>query len=96
MKACPICNGFVVDNKCDLCGYIYNAPNDNIIRQWCTEMIEDTGGLDDFEYNEMATPTVRREIAVATWIIRCLGNSQNDKTKAVINAILERRENNER
>lgn len=70
---------------------------ENIILDFCMDAITGVGGLHDYEYYEMATPKagVDREIAVAVWIVKCLANDKSNKAQAVVDAIVERRQNRE-
>lgn len=62
------------------------------ISQWCRDVIQGPGGLQNFERNEMATPLVDRDVAIAMWVVRCLGNSERPETQAVVDAIVSRRQ----
>lgn len=61
------------------------------IEKYCNEIINGTGGLHDFEYYEMATSNVDRDVAVAIWAVKCLGNDPSPEARAVVDAIVERR-----
>mgnify|MGYP001577499286 CR=1 FL=1 len=78
MRTCPVCNnGLIETNTCDNCNYIYPAQFSTPTEQLCADLIEGVGGLDDFEYHEMAVMNYRRDIGVAMWVVRCIGNSPN-------------------
>lgn len=64
----------------------------NAIEGWCADIILGPGGLHDFERREMATANCDRDVAVAAWVVRCLGNDASAATRAVVDAIVERRE----
>ena len=61
------------------------------IMKWCEDIITGTGGLHDFERRELAVPKCDRDVAIAAWVIRCLGNGDNESGK-VVDAIVARRE----
>lgn len=63
------------------------------IAAYCEKIINGPAGLKAFEYHEMATPTVDRDVAVAAWVIRCLGNG-GEEAQQVVDAIVERRAGN--
>ena len=60
------------------------------IMAYCESIITGTGGLHDFEKYELAVPNCHRDVAIAAWVIRCLGNGGEDAGN-VVNAIVERR-----
>lgn len=66
-----------------------NALN---ISDWIHEIIDGVGGLHDFEYYEMATPTIPRDEAVAAWVLRCLANVKCEGSDLVLGAIQKRRD----
>ena len=59
------------------------------IAAWIVDRI---AGLYDFEYHELAVPTINRDEAVAAWIIRCLANPKCEGSADVLNSIVDRRE----
>lgn len=63
----------------------------SVIEQWCADIILGPGGLHDFERHEMATPSCDRDVAVAAWVVRCLGNDASAAAHAVVDAIVARR-----
>lgn len=62
------------------------------ITKWCSDIILGSGGLHDFEDHEMATPLVDRDVAIAMWVVRALGDSTSAETQAVVDAIVARRD----
>lgn len=63
-----------------------------VIRPWLNEMINGVGGWKSFERYEIVM-TNDRDLAIATFILRCLGNSNHPDTQAVIDAIVTKRKN---
>lgn len=61
------------------------------IYKFCEEIILGPGGLHSFEYHEVATPNVHRDVAVACWVIRCLANAKKPEAQAIIYEIIKRR-----
>lgn len=61
------------------------------LHQFCQDIITGTGGLHDFERDEFAIRNGEPDVAVAEWVIRCLGNNPDPKVDAVLEAIMERR-----
>jgi hypothetical protein len=87
MKTCPACNeGFIENGSCDNCSYVYPAQFTTTTEQLCADLIEGPGGLDDFEYYEMATMNYRRDIGVAMWVVRCIGNAPGSDLAQAIKA----------
>ncbi len=85
MNCCPVCNdGLLENNKCTHCGYVYCQQNTNLIKQACIDLLEGVGGLDDYEYHEMATMNTRREIGVAIWVVKCIGNNPDSELSKAI------------
>ncbi len=84
-RICPVCpesevNALMEKNEagldvCPACGYVYRQRFNSPIEQACADLIEGIGGLDDYETYEMAVMNCRREIGVAMWVIRCIGNN---------------------
>ena len=60
------------------------------IMAFCESIITGSGGLHDFEQHELAVSNCDRDVAVAAWVIRCLGNGGNDAGD-VVDAIVARR-----
>lgn len=67
------------------------SKQQSVIEGWCADIILGSGGLHDFERHEMATPNCDRDVAVAAWVVRCLGNGTSAETQAVVDAIVARR-----
>jgi hypothetical protein len=67
------------------------AELDTPIDDWLIGAIEGPGGLNDFEYYEMAVANCSDRLATAIWVIKCLGNNMDDETESVLQAVIERR-----
>lgn len=90
-RICPVCpeteiNALVKADTCPTCGYVYRRKVESPVEQACIDLIEGTGGLDDFEYYEMATMTTRREIGVVMWTVRCIANNPDGELAMQIKA----------
>lgn len=90
-KICPVCpeteiNTLMENDTCPTCGYVYRRKVESPVEQACIDLIEAAGGLDDYEYYEMATMTTRREIGVAMWVVRCIGNNPDSELAQQIKA----------
>lgn len=62
----------------------------NIV-EFSKKIIEGVGGLQDFEYYEIASPNYSRDVSAAIWTIKCLANPKCEGSEEVLSAILERR-----
>lgn len=62
------------------------------ISAWLHAIIDGPGGLHDFEARECASPVAGRDEAVAAWVVRCLANPHCEGSRAVLDAIIQRRE----
>ena len=67
------------------------AEEKDIITQFCEDIINGPTGLHTFENREMAVPKIDRDVATACWVIRCLANPHNPKSREVLNSIQRRR-----
>jgi hypothetical protein len=61
------------------------------ITAWIRDIIEGSGGMNQFEDREMVIWHVPERIAAATWAIRCLATPRCKGSAEVLAAILERR-----
>lgn len=61
------------------------------IAGWIHEMIEGSGGMNDFEAHELVIWHEDERVAAARWIIRCLGNPRCAGSDEVLQAIMQRR-----
>jgi hypothetical protein len=59
--------------------------------EFCSEIINGTGGLHAMEYYELAVPTIDRDEAVAAWVIQCLANPNCEGSDYVLEQIQARR-----
>jgi hypothetical protein len=64
------------------------AETGNFIADWCREMIEGTGGMNDYEYYEAVDWGVSDRVAAAEWILRCLANPANQTGAIILEKIL--------
>ncbi|MEX2017548.1 MAG: hypothetical protein WD876_03685 [Candidatus Pacearchaeota archaeon] len=61
------------------------------IGEWCKEIIDGGSGFISYEEHELVIWHIKRERAVAEWVIRCLANPENEGSQMVIDSIIERR-----
>jgi len=88
-RVCPVCpetvvNTLMENNICPTCGYVYAGVGKSPIETACIELIEGVGGLDDYEYYEMATMNVRREIGIVMYTVRSIGNNPDSELAKAI------------
>jgi hypothetical protein len=62
------------------------------IAAWIRDIIEGSGGMDQFEEREMVIWHVSERIAAASWAVRCLANPRCKGSAEVLAAIIARRE----
>jgi hypothetical protein len=58
---------------------------------WCHDVIDGVGGLHDFEKYELAVSSLPRDEWVASWVVRCLANSERVETQNIVDAIVAHR-----
>jgi len=90
-RICPVCpetvvNALMENDTCPTCGYVYARRADNQLEAACINLIEGVGGLDDYEYHEMATMNTRREIGIVMWAVRSIGNNPDSELAKAIRA----------
>lgn len=61
------------------------------IENWIKEIIDGTGGFKNCEEYEVMVHHVNREVSIAGWVIRCLGNPECEGSQDVLDSIIERR-----
>jgi hypothetical protein len=66
-------------------------PEEFNIAAWIMDIIEGSGGMNQFEEREMVIWHVPERIAAANWAVRCLANPRCKGSAEVLAAILERR-----
>jgi len=59
------------------------------ITQWCREVVS---SFEAMEYHEGAVHPESRELSLAVFVVRALGNNNEPDTQAVIDAIMTRRD----
>lgn len=67
------------------------SDNKNFVSDWCQQIIEGVGGMNDYEQYEMVIWNQPERIAVADWVVRCLANPRCEGSEEVLQAIQERR-----
>lgn len=63
------------------------------LNKWCENIIGGSGGLHDFESREpvdFGRGKKRRDLEVAKWVLRCLGNPQSEEAKRVVRRLMVR------
>ena len=61
------------------------------LHEWCQRIITSPGGFREYVKREIPDFAEPREVEIAKWVVRCLGNLDNEGSAQVIEAILERR-----
>lgn len=51
---------------------------------WCRDVIEGSGGMNDYERHEWVVWHVPERVAAATWAVRCLGETRCPGSAAVM------------
>ena len=57
------------------------------IDDWTREVITGPAGFISFEEHEMPIWRELREVEIARWVVRCLGNVHNDGARFVLDCI---------
>jgi hypothetical protein len=65
------------------------VPED--VLEWVRDKIEGVGGMNDFEKYELVIWHESERISAGYWVIRCLANPKSRGSKAVLDAIMEKR-----
>lgn len=63
------------------------------VGDWAADIIQGTGGMDDYERYEVVAWNDPDRVAAAKWVLRCLANPKCDGSDRMLAAITERRKN---
>lgn len=61
------------------------------VEDWCTEIIEGSGGLQEYKYHEIAQLHPDPRIEGAIWALKCVSNPGCEGSDETLKAIEERR-----